>query len=193
MIDDRSARQGVHLRVVGVSDSKSLVVASDVFTKEFNDNLLSEICRLKADRSSLSTLISGFGGNPLVLYCWGYNRLLILFISHAFAFLLILYQRWMPSVSRFWFERKVIRNCISSGYINRFVFVTITISPAFILLLKHWLVVQSIEVSCLFLEFSDSYHSFTSSKVISSLVFCLILQQVWPLLIALPVLRLLKY
>lgn len=69
MIDDRSARQGVHLRVVGVSDSKSLVVASDVFTKEFNDNLLSEICRLKADHSSLSTLISGFGGNPLVLYC----------------------------------------------------------------------------------------------------------------------------
>ncbi|KAH9773656.1 homoserine dehydrogenase [Citrus sinensis] len=59
MIDDRSARQGVHLRVVGVSDSKSLVVASDVFTKEFNDNLLSEICRLKADHSSLSTLISG--------------------------------------------------------------------------------------------------------------------------------------
>ncbi|KAH9773651.1 homoserine dehydrogenase [Citrus sinensis] len=56
------ANLGVHLRVVGVSDSKSLVVASDVFTKEFNDNLLSEICRLKADRSSLSTLISGFGG-----------------------------------------------------------------------------------------------------------------------------------
>lgn len=55
------ANLGVHLRVVGVSDSKSLVVASDVFTKEFNDNLLSEICRLKADHSSLSTLISGFG------------------------------------------------------------------------------------------------------------------------------------
>ncbi|KAH9773654.1 homoserine dehydrogenase [Citrus sinensis] len=53
------ANLGVHLRVVGVSDSKSLVVASDVFTKEFNDNLLSEICRLKADHSSLSTLISG--------------------------------------------------------------------------------------------------------------------------------------
>ncbi|KDO82704.1 hypothetical protein CISIN_1g034422mg [Citrus sinensis] len=69
MIDDRSARQGVHLRVVGVSDSKSLVVASDVFTKEFNDNLLSEICRLKAGHSSLSTLIGGFGGNPLILYC----------------------------------------------------------------------------------------------------------------------------
>ncbi|KAL9424077.1 hypothetical protein AB3S75_036036 [Citrus x aurantiifolia] len=56
------ANLGVHLRVVGVSDSKSLVVASDVFTKEFNDNLLSEICRLKADHSSLSTLISGFRG-----------------------------------------------------------------------------------------------------------------------------------
>lgn len=56
------ANLGVHLRVVGVSDSKSLVVASDIFTKEFNDNLLSEICRLKADHSSLSTLISGFGG-----------------------------------------------------------------------------------------------------------------------------------
>ncbi|XP_006483700.2 uncharacterized protein LOC102618930 isoform X1 [Citrus sinensis] len=56
------ANLGVHLRVVGVSDSKSLVVASDVFTKEFNDNLLSEICRLKAGHSSLSTLIGGFGG-----------------------------------------------------------------------------------------------------------------------------------
>lgn len=56
------ANLGVHLRVVGVSDSNSLVVASDVFTKEFNDNLLSEICRLKADHSSLSTLIGGFGG-----------------------------------------------------------------------------------------------------------------------------------
>ncbi|XP_065868797.1 uncharacterized protein [Euphorbia lathyris] len=50
------AKQGVHLRVVGVSDSKSLVVASDVLTRELDDKFLSEICRVKLSGSSLSTL-----------------------------------------------------------------------------------------------------------------------------------------
>ncbi|KAL5763604.1 hypothetical protein ACOSQ2_016198 [Xanthoceras sorbifolium] len=50
------AKLGIHLRVVGVCDSKSLVVASDVLTKELNDNFLSEICRVKVDGSSLLKL-----------------------------------------------------------------------------------------------------------------------------------------
>ncbi|KDP42905.1 hypothetical protein JCGZ_23847 [Jatropha curcas] len=50
------AKQGVHLRVVGVCDSKSLVAASDVFTRELNDAFLSEVCRVKLNGSSLSTL-----------------------------------------------------------------------------------------------------------------------------------------
>jgi len=52
--------QGVHLRVVGVSDSKSLVVTPDIKQKELDDNILSEVWRVKSDGSSLSKL-SGFG------------------------------------------------------------------------------------------------------------------------------------
>jgi hypothetical protein len=48
--------QGVHLRVVGVCDSKSLVFASDVITRELNDQTLSEVCRFKSNGSSLSAL-----------------------------------------------------------------------------------------------------------------------------------------
>ncbi|BFG30601.1 hypothetical protein CerSpe_168750 [Prunus speciosa] len=54
------AKQGIHLRVVGVSDSKSLVVASDAFTMELGDTFLMEVCRVKSDGASLST-ISGYG------------------------------------------------------------------------------------------------------------------------------------
>ncbi|CAK7329188.1 unnamed protein product [Dovyalis caffra] len=50
------AQQGVHLRVVGVCDSKSLVVAPDVITRELNDQTLSEVCRVKSNGSSLSAL-----------------------------------------------------------------------------------------------------------------------------------------
>ncbi|PNT42107.1 hypothetical protein POPTR_004G196200v4 [Populus trichocarpa] len=50
------AQQGVHLRVVGVCDSKSLVFASDVITRELNDQTLSEVCRFKSNGSSLSAL-----------------------------------------------------------------------------------------------------------------------------------------
>ncbi|KAK2648662.1 hypothetical protein Ddye_016151 [Dipteronia dyeriana] len=48
--------QGIHLRVVGVCDSKSLVVASDVLSNELNDNFLSEVFRVKVDGFSLLTL-----------------------------------------------------------------------------------------------------------------------------------------
>lgn len=50
------AQQGVHLRVVGVCDSKALVFASDVITRELNDQTLSEVCRFKSNGSSLSAL-----------------------------------------------------------------------------------------------------------------------------------------
>lgn len=50
------AKQGVRLRVVGVSDSKSLLVSPDVFLKELDDGLLNDICRVKSNGSSLSTL-----------------------------------------------------------------------------------------------------------------------------------------
>lgn len=54
------AKQGVHLRVVGVCDSKSLLVASDVSTMELDDIFLIEVCRVKLHGSSLLTL-GGFG------------------------------------------------------------------------------------------------------------------------------------
>lgn len=55
--------QGIHLRVVGVCDSKSLVVASDVFGMELGDEILLRVCRVKLDGSSLLTL-SGSGILP---------------------------------------------------------------------------------------------------------------------------------
>ncbi|XP_059659755.1 uncharacterized protein LOC132306391 isoform X2 [Cornus florida] len=54
------AKQGVRLRLVGVCDSKSLVVASDVFTMDLDDAFLAEVCRVKLNGSSLLTL-SNFG------------------------------------------------------------------------------------------------------------------------------------
>ncbi|XAR52274.1 Homoserine dehydrogenase [Bertholletia excelsa] len=50
------ARQGVHLRVVGVCDSKVLLVAPDVVTMELDDAFLSEICHVKMKGSSLFAL-----------------------------------------------------------------------------------------------------------------------------------------
>lgn len=43
-----------------MSDSKSLVVASDAKQKELHDNLLTEVCRVKSDGSSLSK-VNGVG------------------------------------------------------------------------------------------------------------------------------------
>ncbi|GAV64828.1 Homoserine_dh domain-containing protein, partial [Cephalotus follicularis] len=54
------AKLGVHLRIVGVSDSKSLLVVSDVFTRELDDSILSEICQVKLGGTPLSAL-NGFG------------------------------------------------------------------------------------------------------------------------------------
>ncbi|KAG6590252.1 hypothetical protein SDJN03_15675, partial [Cucurbita argyrosperma subsp. sororia] len=58
------AKQGVHLRVIGVCDSRSLVVASDVLTTELNDKILLEICHLKSSGGSLSKL-SNLGESKL--------------------------------------------------------------------------------------------------------------------------------
>ncbi|XP_071723294.1 uncharacterized protein [Rutidosis leptorrhynchoides] len=54
------ADMGIHLRVVGVSDSKSSVTSSDALTRELNDDFLSEVCRMKSTGSPLSAL-NGFG------------------------------------------------------------------------------------------------------------------------------------
>ncbi|CAM8960639.1 unnamed protein product [Rhodiola kirilowii] len=54
------AKQGVHLRIVGVSDSKNLIAASDVSTGELDDSSLLEICSVKLSGSSLAA-INGFG------------------------------------------------------------------------------------------------------------------------------------
>lgn len=50
------SKQGVHLRVVGVCDSKSLVVVPDLQTAELDDSFLLEVCRVKSNGSSLQTL-----------------------------------------------------------------------------------------------------------------------------------------
>ncbi|XP_010420951.1 PREDICTED: uncharacterized protein LOC104706454 [Camelina sativa] len=50
------AEMGVHLRVVGVCDSKSLVAPVDVLKEELNDELLSEVCSIKSTGSPLSNL-----------------------------------------------------------------------------------------------------------------------------------------
>lgn len=52
------AKLGVYLRVVGVCDSKSLIIVSDVFSMELDDKFLLEICRAKLNGSSLLTLCS---------------------------------------------------------------------------------------------------------------------------------------
>lgn len=58
--------QGIHLRVVGVCDSNSLLVASDVFTMELGDSSLLQVCRIKSDGSSLLTL-GGTGNFPMAM------------------------------------------------------------------------------------------------------------------------------
>ncbi|KAL8099715.1 hypothetical protein AgCh_032103 [Apium graveolens] len=52
------ANKGVRLRVVGVCDSKSLLLASDVCTMELDDAKLLEVCWIKSNSSSLVTLSS---------------------------------------------------------------------------------------------------------------------------------------
>ncbi|KAJ1407823.1 hypothetical protein SESBI_24012 [Sesbania bispinosa] len=48
--------QGLCLRVVGVGDSKSLVVVEDLLNKGLDDSLLLELCRVKRGGESLSKL-----------------------------------------------------------------------------------------------------------------------------------------
>ncbi|AES71565.1 putative homoserine dehydrogenase [Medicago truncatula] len=48
--------QGLCLRVVGIGDSKSLVVVDDLLNKGFDDSFLLELCRLKHGGESLSKL-----------------------------------------------------------------------------------------------------------------------------------------
>ncbi|KAL9280171.1 putative homoserine dehydrogenase [Arabidopsis thaliana] len=50
------AKMGVHIRVIGVYDSKSLVAPMDVLKEELNDELLSEVCLIKSTGSALSKL-----------------------------------------------------------------------------------------------------------------------------------------
>ncbi|XP_077241484.1 glyceraldehyde-3-phosphate dehydrogenase-like family protein isoform X2 [Tasmannia lanceolata] len=58
--DAKMRRKGLLLRIVGVCDSQSLLVATNVFTMELNDEFLMEICQKKSSGSSLTTL-SDFG------------------------------------------------------------------------------------------------------------------------------------
>ncbi|KAK9999157.1 hypothetical protein SO802_018760 [Lithocarpus litseifolius] len=61
------ASLGVHLRVVGVCDSKSSIFVSDVLSMEFDDKFLLELCQLKSNGSSLLTLSTTSGVEYQVL------------------------------------------------------------------------------------------------------------------------------
>lgn len=61
--------QGVHLRVVGVCDSKSSIFVSDVLSMEFDDKFLLELCQLKSNGSALLTL-STTSGNSMTIYIY---------------------------------------------------------------------------------------------------------------------------
>ncbi|XP_050285790.1 uncharacterized protein LOC126725266 [Quercus robur] len=61
------AKLGVHLRVVGVCDSKSSIVVSDVLSMEFDDKFLLELCQLKSNGSSLLTISTTSGVEYQVL------------------------------------------------------------------------------------------------------------------------------
>ena len=49
---------------MGISDSKSLILASDLFTRELEDTFLNEVSRVKLGGSSLKTL-SSFGNSSI--------------------------------------------------------------------------------------------------------------------------------
>ncbi|CAN8252494.1 unnamed protein product [Cochlearia groenlandica] len=55
------AKMGVYIRVVGVCDSKSLVVPMDLVKEELSDELLSEVCIIKSNGSSLSRFFDALG------------------------------------------------------------------------------------------------------------------------------------
>ncbi|XP_076915644.1 uncharacterized protein LOC143575074 [Bidens hawaiensis] len=51
------ANMGIHLRVVGVCDSKTFLVAPDVLSQEFDDAFLTNICKTKSDKLSLEKCV----------------------------------------------------------------------------------------------------------------------------------------
>ncbi|CAH1453426.1 unnamed protein product [Lactuca virosa] len=51
------ANKGIHLRVVGIFDSKSFLVVPDVSSMEFNDTFLMNICQIKSNGLSLQTCV----------------------------------------------------------------------------------------------------------------------------------------
>nr|CAB3462934.1 unnamed protein product [Digitaria exilis]CAB3490789.1 unnamed protein product [Digitaria exilis] len=51
------ANQGVSIRVVGVADSSSLLVAEDVHSSGLDDALLTNLCAAKSAGSPLSSLL----------------------------------------------------------------------------------------------------------------------------------------
>lgn len=51
------ADKGIRLRVVGVCDSKSFLVSTDVLSTEFDDTFLMDICQIKSDRLCLEKCI----------------------------------------------------------------------------------------------------------------------------------------
>lgn len=57
----------MYLRVVGVSDSQRLLVASDVSEGELDDSSLLEICHIKLDGSPLTSL-TGFRNVLLIQF-----------------------------------------------------------------------------------------------------------------------------
>ncbi|KAK1316043.1 hypothetical protein QJS10_CPA05g00626 [Acorus calamus] len=61
------AKLGLHLRVLGVCDSRSILVANDIFTAELGDSSLHAVCRVKSSGASLSASSDGFGGDCQVL------------------------------------------------------------------------------------------------------------------------------
>ncbi|XP_025827404.1 homoserine dehydrogenase-like isoform X1 [Panicum hallii] len=57
------ANQGVAIRVLGVADSSSLLVADDVHSSGLDDALLTHLCAAKAAGSPLSSLLGQVSGN----------------------------------------------------------------------------------------------------------------------------------
>ena len=83
--------QGVRLRVVGLCDSKSLLVASDVYTMELDDAILLEVCQVKSNGSSLATLSSSGNSDVpflfiFLLYIKSCHHLFIVLIWHFNCF-----------------------------------------------------------------------------------------------------------
>lgn len=61
-------QQGVRLRVVGVCDSKSMVVVPDILTSELHDDFLLQLCKLKSSGASLQEVADI--GTLVLLICY---------------------------------------------------------------------------------------------------------------------------